>query len=55
MGGLLKQLFTALGRYIWYHTTRIFHLRKPTETPAMANAPRAEALSNDVGLDPDDF
>jgi hypothetical protein len=53
MGGLLKQLFTALGRYIWYHTTRIFHLRKPTETPAMANAPRAEALSNDVGLDPE--
>jgi hypothetical protein len=52
IGGLLKQLFQALGRYIWYHTTRVFHRQEPTETPVMANALRIDSSSNDIGLDP---
>lgn len=58
IGTLLKQLFPAFGRYIQYHTRRIFGLPTPVQTPAMQNAPampnapRLDTLSDTIGLDP---
>ncbi len=53
IGRLLKQLFPALGRYIRYHTMRIFQRKKPIEE-SMTTEPlsRTAASMNEAGLDP---
>jgi hypothetical protein len=50
IGGLLRQLFPALGRYIGYHAARIFQRKEPLEAASPA-APGLRSLS-DAGLDP---
>jgi hypothetical protein len=68
IGNLLKQLFPALGRFVWYHTTRVFRPRKMPEAPTAVIAPAGSmtprptatateasigALSDDAGLGPE--
>jgi len=68
LGDLLRQLVRALGRYIWFHTTRIFRTGQkaggaaPAAMPAAAEGPPPkegpaapaliDTLSNEIGLDP---
>jgi hypothetical protein len=52
IGGLFKQLLPALGRYIWYHTTRVFHRKEAEEPTSLATPSSIQCLSNEVGLDP---
>jgi len=58
IGGLMKQLVRGLGRFVWYHTTRIFHRGRGAESPVsvappeLATRARVDALENQVGLDP---
>lgn len=68
IGNLLKQLVPAFGRFIRYHTTRVFHRREKPGVPVAANEPTAAAapgitataatasagtLSDDAGLAPE--
>jgi SAM-dependent methyltransferase len=39
IGGLMKQLVRGLGRFVWYHTTRIFHREQGAES-AVSVAPQ---------------
>jgi hypothetical protein len=45
IGSLLKQLVRALGQYVWYHTTRIFHREQEAENAALAVPPIKPAIS----------
>src|SRR5271166_578343 len=40
IGGLMKQLVRGLGRFVWYHTTRLFH-RGQGAASAASVGPRA--------------
>jgi len=52
IGGLLKQLFPALGRFVWYHTRRIFRRADPAAAAAAGTGARIDTSSAEIGLDP---
>jgi SAM-dependent methyltransferase len=57
IGTLTKQLVRGVGRFVWYHITRIFHREQGTESavsvaPELATRARIDALNDQVRLDP---
>jgi hypothetical protein len=52
IGILLKRLFPAIGRYIWYHVTKIFGRSGPAATAAVSSASHVGVPNDDIGLDP---
>jgi hypothetical protein len=51
IGGLLRQLLPALGRYVWYHATRVFQRKEPM-APTSAATPGVRSSADEAGLDP---